>query len=80
MWQMIEKLGGDFCGDEWSEDVLPLAERAGLCSRVIYDPEKHGEGIEADPGDEIWWWGDSFPNVQGEAQADIATPHHDQTL
>jgi hypothetical protein len=62
MWQMIEKLGGDFCGDEWSEEVLPLAERAGLCSRVIYDPEKHGDGIDAEPGDEIWWWGDSFPN------------------
>jgi hypothetical protein len=64
MWQMIEEIGGEFCWDEWSETVLPMAERAGLCSRVIYDPEKHGDGIEAEPGDEIWWWGDSFPNTQ----------------
>lgn len=62
MWKMIQKIGGDFCDDEWSEDVLPLAEKAGLCARVEYDPEKHGEGIEAEPGDEIWWWGDDGSN------------------
>jgi hypothetical protein len=58
MWKYITKQGGDFCGEEISEDILPLAQAAGLCSRVEYDPETHGEGIEADPGDEIWWWGD----------------------
>lgn len=58
MWDMIEKMGEEFCWDEWSEDVLPLAERAGLCRRVIYDPEIHGT-IESEPGDEIWWWGDA---------------------
>jgi hypothetical protein len=46
-----------FCSDEWSEDVLPLAKQAGLCSQVNYDPEVHGWGIEAEPGDEIWFWG-----------------------
>jgi hypothetical protein len=58
MWKYIAKLGGDFCGEEMSEDILPLAQAAGLCCRVEYDPETHGEGIEADPGDKIWWWGD----------------------
>jgi hypothetical protein len=59
MWEMIRKLGEDFCGDEWSEEVLPLAEEAGLCRRVKYNPEIHGE-IEAEPGWEIWWWGDDI--------------------
>jgi hypothetical protein len=58
MWEYITKRGGYFCGEEISEDILPLAEAAGLCCRVKYDPAIHGKGIEADPGDEIWWWGD----------------------
>jgi hypothetical protein len=70
MWRYITKLGGDFCGEEISEDILPLAQSAGLCCRVEYDPEIHGEGIEADPGDEIWWWGDSWTNVQDEPRHD----------
>jgi hypothetical protein len=57
MWRYITKLGGDFCGEEISEDILPLAQAAGLCSRVKYDPDIHGAIIEAEPGDEIWWWG-----------------------
>lgn len=57
MWKYITKLGGDFCFAEISEDILPLAQAAGLCGRVKYDPEIHGDGIEAEPGDEIWWWG-----------------------
>ena len=59
MWKYITRLGGDFCGEEISEDILPLAESAGLCQRVEYDPEIHGEGIEADPGCEIWYWGNA---------------------
>ena len=59
MWKYITKQGGDFCGEEDSENILPLAQAAGLCCRVEYDPAIHGETIEADPGDEIWWWGDS---------------------
>ncbi len=57
MWKYITNLGGDFCGEEISEDILPLAQAAGLCRRVEYDPAIHGEGIEADPGSEIWYWG-----------------------
>lgn len=58
MWNYITNLGGEFCGNEISEDILPLAQSAGLCCRVEYDPKIHGEDIEAEPGDEIWWWGD----------------------
>lgn len=64
MWKYITKLGGDFCGEEISEDILPLAQSAGLCCRVEYDPEIHGDAIEAEPGDEIWWWGDSWTNTE----------------
>ena len=58
MWKYITKQGGDFCWSEDSEDILPLAQAAGLCCRVEYDPAIHGAVIEADLGDEIWWWGD----------------------
>ena len=57
VWNYIVENGDDFCGEEISEDILPLAEVAGLCRRVAYNPEIHGEGIEADEGSEIWYWG-----------------------
>lgn len=57
IWEWIEGQGGEFCWREDSEEILPIAERAGLCRRVIYDPVLHGEAIEAEPGDEIWFWG-----------------------
>ena len=57
MWERIEKKGGDYCWQPESEDILPLAEKAGLCRRVKYDPDLHGEDMEADPGDVIWFWG-----------------------
>lgn len=57
MWKYITKRGGDFCNDEISEDILPLAEAAGLCCRAAYDPKIHGDMIDAEPGCEIWWWG-----------------------
>ena len=58
VWMRIVKLGGEYCWNEDSENILPLAQAAGLCCRVEYDPAIHGETIEADFGDEIWWWGD----------------------
>ena len=58
MWKYIDRLGGDFCGEEISEDILPIAADAGLCCRVPYDSQIHGEDIDAEQGDEIWWWGD----------------------
>ena len=57
VWRMITDLGGDFCGEEISEEILPMAVSAGLCKRVVFDPELHGD-MEAEPGDEVWWWGD----------------------
>lgn len=57
VWKHITSVGSDFCGEEVSEDILPLAQAAGLCCRVKYDPELHGEGIAAEPGDVIWFWG-----------------------
>jgi hypothetical protein len=63
MWKLISRPETNFCGDEWSEEVLPLAQQAGLCERVPYDPAIHGEDIEADPGDEIWWWGEANVDV-----------------
>jgi DnaJ-class molecular chaperone len=30
VWNMIQRKGDDFCGDEWSEEILPLAEVSGL--------------------------------------------------
>ena len=57
IWEYIIKRGGDFCRDEISEDILPLAEAAGLCCRVKYDPGAHGDMMDAEPGCEIWWWG-----------------------
>ncbi len=44
----------DFFGSEISEDFAPIMQRHGLLAREPYDPEKHGEGVAADPGDEIW--------------------------
>lgn len=57
VWGMIKGKGGSFLDDEWSEEIMPMAEAAGLCSRVKYDPEIHGPDIDAEPGGEIWWWG-----------------------
>ena len=44
-------------GDEWSEDVMPMAKTAGLAEQASSDPKIHGSGLEdADPGDEVWVW------------------------
>jgi hypothetical protein len=56
VWDYIVQRGELFCGEEISEDILPLAQSAGLCSRVKYDPVIHGDNIDAETGDEIWWW------------------------
>jgi hypothetical protein len=69
VWNWINNEGGDFCWREESEDILPLAQQAGLCRRVIYDQNKHGENIDASPGDEIWFWGNEV-----NTQPSTATP------
>lgn len=69
VWLYILGFGDDFFGNEISEDILPLALNAGLCSRVKYDPVVHGDLIEAEPGDEIWWLnGPQDDNLAGEEQ------------
>lgn len=55
VWKWIEDQGGEFCATEICEELLPMALSAGLCQRVPYDPDKHGDIEDADPGDEIWW-------------------------
>ena len=58
VWKFItETYDEDFCGDVISEDILPIAQRCGLCERVPYAPEIHGDDVELEPGDIIWWWG-----------------------
>jgi phage terminase large subunit-like protein len=59
MWKYIVN-HEHFCWEEISEDILPLAEKAGLCERVVYDSRIHGDIEEAEDGCEIWWWGKSF--------------------
>ena len=52
--KLLRELPGWF-GDEWSEELMPLAAEAGLAERVEYDPLVH-DAEEAEPGDEIWVW------------------------
>jgi hypothetical protein len=58
VWEMVRKevSAGDIC--EYSDQIMYLAEKAGLCFSILYDPDLHRE-MGAEPGDEIWWWGDS---------------------
>jgi len=43
--------------DETDHDNMELAVKAGLAEHVRYDPEKHGDVQDAEPGDKIVWWG-----------------------
>jgi hypothetical protein len=43
--------------DEGDEDIMEIAVRNGLAKKVPYDPELHGDVLEAEPGQSIWWWG-----------------------
>lgn len=56
VWEWIKRRGADIFQDEDSEVLMPMAQKAGLVQRVIYDPEKHGFVEEVEPGDFIWWW------------------------
>ena len=47
----------EFFSHDDSEEIMEIAQKNGLAKRVEYDPEKHGENIEASPGGKIWWWG-----------------------
>lgn len=68
LWEMINRGPANTGSGEGIVELLPIAERAGLCRKVFYDPAKHGDISEAEPGSKIWYWGDektgpaAFPN------------------
>jgi len=64
VWNYLKGVLPEFLGDEFSEDLLPLAEKAGLALRTKYDPEIHGEIDDCVKGDMIWFWG----NEKGGAE------------
>ena len=54
---LVSQDNDSWFGDEWSEEIMPIAVLCGLAEQRPYDPERDGEGIEdAEPGDEIWVW------------------------
>ena len=83
---MCYELADGWWGDEWSEDVMPLAVEAGLARRTPYDPEEHGEGLEAEPGDEIWYWNvprsalPTPPQQQGRADGISLSEQRDRLI
>lgn len=62
VWRIIKE-NPEACSEEFVWDhIMPNAEAVGLCEHVEYDPETHGEGIDAEPGSNIWWWGNDSAN------------------
>lgn len=61
LWDWLREMLPDagFCMEFDTEDLMRLAEKHGRAKRVIFNPEIHGF-IDAEPGDEIWWWGDDI--------------------
>lgn len=49
----------DYWCFEDGTDLCELAVTAGLLQRVKYEPADHGEVRDAEPGDEIFWWGNA---------------------
>lgn len=60
VWELFTN-NFDSLDEEACDEVMEIALEAGLAKRVPYDPEKHGDCFEADPGQEIWWWGQPEP-------------------
>lgn len=71
-------------GDEWCHEVMEDATKLGLCHRVPYDPDLHGEMEFVPHEDYIWWWGFlpdgwqtkkppiEFLNARGEPETDLS--------
>jgi hypothetical protein len=53
----------DGSASEYDEEIMEAAAKfkIGNVRRVKYDPERHGEVMEAEPGNEIWFWGEELP-------------------
>jgi hypothetical protein len=63
LWDFLrEKLpGADLYMEIDTEDLLRLAQEHGRVRKVKYNPDLHGGGMcDAEPGQEIWWWGDKY--------------------
>lgn len=58
VFERITARVSDMMIGEEDEEIMEIAERHGLAKQVPYKPEVHGEGMEIEPGDMIWWWGD----------------------
>lgn len=64
IWQDVVDFGPEFQFLNCADDILHNTEQAGLCWRVEYDPNKHGEDLgtgmmrHVSPGQKIWLWED----------------------
>jgi hypothetical protein len=59
VWEAVKKEVSAAAICEYSDQIMCLAKKAGLCFSILYDPDLHDEIEGSEPGDEIWWWGDS---------------------
>ena len=62
LWDWLREMLPDAgcCVEFDTEDLMRLAEKHGRAGKVKYDPAIHGDISDAEPGDEIWWWGDDL--------------------
>ena len=62
LWDWLREMLPDAgcCLEFDTEELMKLAEKHGRASRVKYEPRIHGGICDANPGDEIWWWGDDL--------------------
>jgi hypothetical protein len=61
VFKLVTDRVADMTMDEDDDEIMDIAGRHGLAKQVPYDPELHGDVPEAEPGQTIWWWGDT-PN------------------
>jgi len=57
VWKDLSEQYPDI-SDEGDDELMEMAGKCGLASKVFYNPAIHGVDIDADPGEEIWFWGD----------------------
>lgn len=50
----IIEIGSDFFWNEDSEDWCELLAEHGFAEETVYDPAKHGEIDDVEPGDRVW--------------------------
>lgn len=69
LWDWLREMLPDagVCLEFDTEDLMRLAQKHGRAQRVTYDPKVHGE-LDAEPGSEIWWWGDEPKSTVGPTQ------------